>query len=116
MRYKKTQKPVGEVARELGVDAIIEGTVERSANVVRLRVQLIQAATDQHLWAETYTREMQDALLLETEAAQDIVRKIEPTFANRRPQRLASPRGVDPEAYEAYLQGLYFSNKSSAGN
>jgi len=67
MRYKKTHKPLPQVGRELDVDAVIEGTVERSGNRVRIRVQLIQAATDQHLWAQTYDRELREMLLLQSD-------------------------------------------------
>jgi len=76
MRYKKISEPIAQVGRELGVDAVVGGTVERSGNRVRIRVHLIQAATDRHLWAQTYDREFKDALALESEAAGEIVREI----------------------------------------
>ncbi|HET9804313.1 MAG TPA: winged helix-turn-helix domain-containing protein, partial [Candidatus Acidoferrum sp.] len=115
MRYKKTSKPLPEIGKELGVDALIEGTVERSGNRVRIRVQLVQASADRHLWAQTYDRELRDALLLESEAARDIVLEIQPSLTAQQQQRLAA-RQVDPEAHEAYLKGLYFSNKRSRPN
>jgi TolB-like protein/DNA-binding winged helix-turn-helix (wHTH) protein/Tfp pilus assembly protein PilF len=111
MRYKKVSKPLADVGQELNVDAVVEGTVERSAGRVRIRVQLVQAATDSHLWAQTYDRELQDALLLQSDAARDIVREIQTSLA--KPQLLPAPRQVNPAAYEAYLKGLYFSNKQS---
>lgn len=117
MRYKHGSKPLPplpQVGRELNVDAVLEGTVERSGSNIRIRVQLIQASTDQHLWAQSYDRELRDALLLESEAARDIAREIQSTLSPSQQQRLAAARRIEPEAYEAYLKGLYFSNKRSA--
>ena len=116
MRYKKISEPIAQVGRELGVDAVVEGTVERSGNRVRIRVQLIQAATDRHLWAQTYDREFKDALALESEAAGDIVREIQSDLTPAQKQRRSAVRKVHPEAYEAYLKGLYFSNKRNAAD
>jgi TolB-like protein/DNA-binding winged helix-turn-helix (wHTH) protein/Flp pilus assembly protein TadD len=116
MRFKKTAKPVAQVGKELNVDGVVEGTVERSGNRVRIRVQLIQASSDRHLWAQTYDREVRDTLLLQSEAARDIAQEIESKLTSVQQQRLAAARRVDPEAYEAYLKGLYFSNKRSAPN
>ncbi len=114
MHYKKTTKPAAQVGRELNVDALIEGTVERSGKRVRIRVQLIQAASDRHLWAHTYDRDFGDALALQSEAARDIAHEIQATLSPPEEQRLAAARRVDPEAHEAYLKGLYFSNKRNA--
>jgi len=116
MRYKKTSEPLAQVGRELSVDAVVEGTVERSGNRVRIRVQLIQAASDRHLWAQTYDREFKDALALESEAAGDIVREIQSDLTPAQKQRWSAVRKVAPEAYEAYLKGLYFSNKRNAAD
>ena len=116
MRYKKTGKPIDRVGRELNVDAVVEGTVERAGNRVRIRVQLIQTATDRQLWAQSYDRELRDTLLLQSEAAQDIVREIRSSLTPLQQQRLAAAQQVNPTAYEAYLKGLYFSNKRSAQN
>jgi TolB-like protein/DNA-binding winged helix-turn-helix (wHTH) protein/Tfp pilus assembly protein PilF len=116
MRYKKTGKPIDRVGRELNVDAVVEGTVERAGNRVRIRVQLIQTATDRQLWAQSYDRELRDTLLLQSEAAQDIVRGIRSSLTPLQQQRLAAAQQVNPTAYEAYLKGLYFSNKRSAQN
>ena len=113
MRYKKVSKPVAEVGRELNVDTLVEGTVERSAGRVRIRVQLVQAASDRHLWAQTYDRELKDTLLLQSDAARDIVREIQTSLAKPGQQLLAAQRQVNPAAYEDYLKGLYFSNKQS---
>lgn len=117
MQYKRGSKPVPslpQIGRDLNVDAVVEGTVERSGSHIRIRVQLIQASTDRHLWAQSYDRELRDALLLESEAARDIAREIQSTLTPSQQQRLAAARQVDPDAYEAYLKGLYFSNKRSA--
>ena len=114
MRYKKISEAVTQVGRELNVDAVVEGTVERLGNRVRIRVQLIQAASDRHLWAQTYDRDFGDALALETEVAGDIVREIQSGLSPPQKLRWAAVRKVDPEAYEAYLKGLYFSNTRNA--
>ena len=114
MSYKKISEAVTQVGRELNVDAVVEGTVERLGNRVRIRVQLIQAASDRHLWAQTYDRDFGDALALETEVAGDIVREIQSGLSPPQKLRWAAVRKVDPEAYEAYLKGLYFSNTRNA--
>lgn len=110
MRYKDSKKAVPQIGRELGVDALIEGTVERVGNRVRIRVQLIDTASDRHLWAQSYNRELKDVLSLQTAAARDIAQEIQgQTVAASQPT--GSPRAVLPEAYEAYLEGQYFQNK-----
>ena len=116
MRFKKTSKPLSEVGKDLNVDGIVEGTVERSGNRVRIRVQLIQASSDRHLWAQTYDRELRDTLLLQSEAARDIAAEIESMLDPAQKRRLASAHPVDPDAYEAYLKGLYFSNKRTVAD
>jgi TolB-like protein/DNA-binding winged helix-turn-helix (wHTH) protein len=116
MRFKKVREPLGQIAKELDVDAVVEGTVERSGNRVRIRVQLIQGYSDRHLWAQTYDRDLQDTLLLQSQAARDIAEEIEAKITPVQQQRLAATRSVDPEAYEDYLRGLYFSNKRSMPN
>lgn len=113
MRYKSTNKTLPQIGQELSVDAVVEGTVERSGSRVRIRVQLIQASRDRHLWAQDYDRELQDTLVLQSEAAGDIVREIQSNLTPVQQQRLQAARQVDPEAYEMYLKGLYFSNKRS---
>ena len=113
MRYKKTSKTLPQIGQELNVDGIVEGTVERSGNRVRIRIQLIQASSDRHLWAQSYDRELGDTLALQTEAARDIVEEIQPSLTSAKQQGSVVPRRVNPDAYEAYLKGLYFSNKRS---
>ena len=106
-RYNNTDRTVSEVARELGVDAVIEGSVLRSANQVRIIVQLIDGATGEHLWNEKYERNLGDVLALQDDLASDVARQISlqlnPKFKRRRAVKL--------EAYEAYLKGRFFWNK-----
>lgn len=107
--YRKTSKRLPEIARELKVDALVEGTVLRSGDRVRVTAQLIRSATDSHLWADTYERDTADLFALQTEIAENIARQIGATV---RPV-LASTVGqaINPEAYDAYLRGRYFWNK-----
>src|SRR5262249_10356073 len=112
--FKKVSKPIAEIGRELNADAVVEGTVERVGDHVRIRVQLVHAGTDRHIWAQSYDRELRDTLLLQSQAAGDIVREIQRRLSPPKQERLAAARPVDPEAYEAFLKGLYFSNKRSA--
>ena len=111
MRYKGSRQSLPEIARELNVDAVVEGSVERSGDRVRIRTQLIRASTDQHLWAESYDREMRDVLRLQSDAARDIVREIRVTLTTEQEQRLAQVHSVDPKVYDLYLKGRYFWNK-----
>ncbi len=113
MRYKGTDKSLPEIARELGVDAVIEGTVRRAGNQVRITVQLIEAATDKHLFAESYQRELRNILALQSEVAQAIAREIKVAVTPEEEARLARARTVNPEAYEAYLKGRYQLSKST---
>jgi TolB-like protein/DNA-binding winged helix-turn-helix (wHTH) protein/Tfp pilus assembly protein PilF len=107
--YKGTHKPSVQIGRELGVDVLIEGTVEQVGNRVRIRAELIDASTDRHLWARSYDREVKDVLFLQSDAARDIAQEIEGSALP--PAQSSSPRKVrpvNPEAYEAYLKGHYF--------
>ena len=103
MRYKETRKSVREIGRELNVDAVVEGTVTRSGDRVRITAQLIQVATDMHLWAETYERNVDEVLHLQGEVATDIARRISTVV---RP--LDQGRTVNPHAYGLYLKGRYY--------
>ncbi len=107
MRYKGTTTPLPEIAGELGVDAIVEGSVLRSGDRVRITAQLIEAATDQHLWAENYERDLTDILALQGEVARAIAREIQVMITPQEEKRLASGSPIDPESYEAYLLGQY---------
>ena len=112
-QYKGTKKSIPEIGKALKVDAVIEGTVERDANRVRIRVQLIDSASDRHLWARSYDRELRDALLMQSEAARDIALEIRGQVAPPPANAVAAAVPVNPEAYEAYLKGRYFLNKRS---
>jgi TolB-like protein/Tfp pilus assembly protein PilF len=111
MRYKGTPKPLPEVARELKVDAIVEGTVTRSGDRVRITAQLVHGPTDQHLWAKHYERDLTDILLLQAEVAQAIADEIQVKLTPQEQARLASGRLVKPKAYEAYLRGRFHWDK-----
>ena len=111
MQFKDVKRPLPEVARRLGVDGIIEGSVQRSGGRVRITAQLIRAATDTHLWAESYEGDTRDVLALQEEIARDVAKKIKVALTPEEQIRLASARSVNPEAYELYLKGRYEWNK-----
>ena len=111
MHYKGTKKRLPEIAKELNVDAIVEGTVQRSGGRVRITANLLHAPTDRHLWAESYERDLQDILVLQRDVAQAIAREVQVKLTPQEQTRLASVRLVDPEAYQAYVMGRYFWNK-----
>ncbi len=108
MRYRGTQKKSSEIARDLNVDAIVEGSVERSADRVRVRVQLIQASTDRNLWAEEYDRQLSDVLQLEADVAQDIARQIQTELTPQQKGTLARNRTSNPQAFQDYLLGRHY--------
>ncbi len=111
MRFKDTKISVPEIAKTLGVDAVVEGSVIREGSRIRVSAQLIRAATDTHLWSETYDREMSDALTLESELAQAIAEKVRVTVTGEEQQRLTAARTVAPEVYESYLKGRYANDE-----
>jgi TolB-like protein/DNA-binding winged helix-turn-helix (wHTH) protein/Flp pilus assembly protein TadD len=111
MRYKETKKPLPEIARELNVDAVVEGAVVRSGERVRLTAQLIHARTDRHLWAESYERDLRDILALQSEVARAIANKIRVQVTPQEQTHLAQARSVNTEAYTTYLKGRYFWNQ-----
>jgi TolB-like protein/DNA-binding winged helix-turn-helix (wHTH) protein/Flp pilus assembly protein TadD len=108
MRYKGTKKGLPEIARELNVDGIIEGSVTRSGQRVRITAQLLYGPTDRHIWAETYERDLGDILALQSEVAQAIAQQVRVQVTPQQQARLGSARPVNPEAYEAYLRGRYY--------
>ena len=114
MRFKDTRLSAPEIARKLGVDALVEGSVIREGNRIRIHAQLIRASTDEHFWSETYDRELGDALTLESEVAQSIAQRVEVTVTGEERARLIAARPVSPEVYESYLQGLVAKGNSSA--
>jgi TolB-like protein/lipoprotein NlpI len=113
MRYKDSEKSLPEIAEELNVDAVVEGSVLRAGQRVRITAQLIHAATDAHLWAESYERDLQDVLLLQSEVARAIAREIQVAVTPKENKRLTSAQRVNPEAYEACLKGRFHWYKLS---
>ena len=107
MQYKSANKPLPAIAGELKADAIVEGSVERAGNSVRITAQLIRAATDKHLWAQTYERDSRDILELQDEIATAIAQQIEARLGGPKPSIPARVATVNPEAYETYLQANY---------
>jgi TolB-like protein/DNA-binding winged helix-turn-helix (wHTH) protein/Flp pilus assembly protein TadD len=112
--YKRTRKPLPEIARELNVDAVVEGTVLRSGEQVRITAQLIQAPADKHLWADSYEGNLRDTLALQKQVARAIAEQIQIELTPHEQGVLKSARVVDPQAYEDYLKGRYFWNKRTA--
>jgi len=113
LRYRGTHKPVSEIARELGVDGIVEGTILRSGGKVRITAQLIQASTDQHLWAEEYDRDTQDVLALQAEVARGIAQSIHVRLTPREQSQLTGTPTFNPAIEELYWKGVYFINKTT---
>lgn len=113
MKYKGSKKTLKEIAKELRVDAVVGGSVAREAGKVRISAQLIDAATDQHIWAESYERDLASILSLQGEVAQTIASKVSATLRPEEVNLLAKTRKVNPETYEAYLKGLYWMNKGT---
>ncbi len=107
MQYKGRHKPVQQIARELNVDAVIEGTVMRSDDRVRITAQLIQAPEDRHLWADTYEGELRNILALQDQVARAIAGEVKVALSPKEEAKLGAARMVNPEAHEAYLRGLY---------
>jgi TolB-like protein/DNA-binding winged helix-turn-helix (wHTH) protein/Flp pilus assembly protein TadD len=111
--YKGTRKTLPEIARELNVDAVVEGSVARSANKVRIRAQLIDARNDRHLWAENYERDLGDILSVENTLALEIARQVRSRLTTPEQQRLERRAPVNPDAYDAYLKGRYTQTTQS---
>jgi serine/threonine protein kinase/tetratricopeptide (TPR) repeat protein len=113
MRYKGTTKSLPEIGRELGVDAILEGSVQRAGGRVRITAQLIRVSTDTHLWAKEFDRDATDVLELQAEVARAIAQEIQIQLTPEESTRLAQVRGVKPESHDAYLLGRYHYWKQS---
>ena len=113
MRFKDPHISVPEIAKILRVDAIVEGSVIRDGNRIRVTAQLIRGDTDEHFWSETYDRELSDALTLQSELAQAIAKKVEVTVSGEEHERLAAARPVAPEVYDSYLKGWYAFNAAN---
>lgn len=116
MAYKHTHKPLSEIARELHVDAVVEGTVLRAGDRVRITAELVQVSTDRHLWAETYESQMGDVLALQNRVSSAIVSEIRVNLSPQDRARLARNPAVAPEAYENYLKGRFYWNRRTDEN
>jgi TolB-like protein/DNA-binding winged helix-turn-helix (wHTH) protein/Flp pilus assembly protein TadD len=113
MTYKNAHKPLAEIARELNVDAVVEGSVLHSGERVRIVAQLIQVPADKQIWAESYEGDFRDTLALQSRVARSIAAQIRATLNRQEQVALEKSKAVNPEAYEAYLKGRYFLNKRS---
>ena len=111
MRYKGASKSIPEVARELQVDAVLEGSISRSTDRVHIRAQLIRASPEEHIWAESYDRPVADEVTVQGELAQQIADAIRAELTAGERAELSRPRPIDPEAHSLYLKGRYFWNK-----
>jgi TolB-like protein/DNA-binding winged helix-turn-helix (wHTH) protein/Tfp pilus assembly protein PilF len=111
MAYKRVHRPLSEIARELNVEAVVEGTVLRSGERVRITAQLIQIPNEKHLWAQSYEGDLQNTLALQNSVARAIAKQIQVTLNPQEEAALKKAKPVNAEAYEAYLRGRYFWNK-----
>jgi serine/threonine protein kinase/Tfp pilus assembly protein PilF len=113
MRFKNTQKPIPEIAKQLNVEAVIEGSVLKAGDKVRITAQLIDATSDKHLWAESYERDMREILSLQKEVAKTIASQIKATLAPSEKDELSKMQTINPLAHEAFLKGHYFFDQTS---
>jgi len=111
MRYKETDKSAREIAGELGVDVLVEGSVLRAGNEVRITTQLIDGSTEEHLWVQSFDRELNNILALHSDVARAVAREIQIVVTPEETAHLAATHSVEPEAYELYLNGRYHYNK-----
>ena len=114
MRYKDSKKSLPEIAQELGVDSILEGSVTRYGNRVRITAQLLHASTDQHLWAQSYDRDLGDVLRLQSEVAETVAQQVRANLSPQQQSVLRSAKPVNPEAYDAYLRGRSLIDASAS--
>jgi serine/threonine-protein kinase len=113
MRFKGTKRPLRDIARELGVNMIVEGSVLRAGEMVRISAQLIEVRTDRNIWADSYEKELRDVLRLQSDVAEAVVEKVRVHVTPAERSRIGSSRRVDPEAFEAYLRGAAAYNLQS---
>lgn len=116
MRFKGSKETLPQIGRELNVDAVVEGTVTRGENRVRVTAQLVEASSDHHLWARTYERNLKDVLALQDEIARDIAEQIRVKLTPKERSLLIQVHAVDPEAYDAYLMDSYWLNQWTLGS
>jgi len=116
MRYKNSSKSLPDIAKELGVDAIIEGSVTRNGSQVKITAQLIDAAKDRHLWADSFQRELKDILALQGEVAREIAGQVGVRLTAGERSRLVEKKTVNPEAYEAFLKGQFHLFRGTASD
>jgi TolB-like protein/DNA-binding winged helix-turn-helix (wHTH) protein len=114
MRYKQTNEPIKQIAQQLGVEAIVEGSVARSGNHVTVTVQLIDATEDRHLWAQKYERDLGDLMGMEAELSREIASQVGGALNSHRPPGATTGRPVDPQVYDLCLMGRYFWNQRTA--
>jgi Flp pilus assembly protein TadD len=112
MQYKQTKKTLPEIAHELKVEGIIEGTVQRSGDRVRITANLIQAATDKHVWTRSYERDVRNVFTLEREVAGDIARQVHAELTTEKQAQLSRPQLANPKALDAYLRGNYYLTRA----
>src|SRR5215472_13696600 len=113
MHFKGSKETLPQIGRDLQVDAVVEGTVARGENRVRVTAQLVEASTDHHLWARTYERDLKDVLALQDEIAQDVTEQIRVKLTPKEQGLLMHAHAVDPQAYDAYLRGRYWGNQTT---
>ena len=113
-QFKNPQLSVPEIARLLHVDAVVEGSVMRQDNRIRVTAQLIRGPTDEHFWSETYDRELRDVFAVQSELARAIAEKVQVTVTGAEHDRLTAARPVAPEVYESYLKGRFAFNQSNS--
>ena len=113
MQYENATKPVPEIAHELNVDAVVEGSVQRVSDHVKISVQLIQASTNRQLWTRTYDRELRDVLALQNEVARDVTQAVQIKLTQQEQIRLAGSRQIDPVAYDYFLRGKYYLGRQT---
>src|SRR5438067_13489141 len=116
MHYKGTTRTAPQIGQEIGADAVIEGAVVRSGNRIRITAQLIRSATDRHIWAKSYERDIGDVVRLEGEIARQIFSDLGGTLSAPGRQRRARAQTTPPKAYEAFLKGRYCWNKRTAAD
>ena len=114
--YKSAPENLPEIAKQLGVAHILEGSVQKSGDAVRVNVQLIKAANDSHLWADTFDRKLTDIFSVESEVAKAIAEQLRAQLTGREEQVIAAKPTDNPEAYDAYLRGLAYTLKAGAND